>query len=347
MKIKNKKLFALLMLPAVIAMMVLPLCSFTTTTDPEYVSYEPIIRKDVGYVYQTSSNTYYGSISNYNKVLAPRGDLTNKTIKTNASSYLIITSPSMRINYSAFGSGSSIDYVNGEEILKLQMGCSGGNDTNNLYFNGVVDYYGFISLDTALNDYIDFTTSYSTKYFRYVGYCDYLVYDSSGNMSVGYHEFDYRADADDGILPLTHLVERIYMDIPGLDDGRLYINHIHCQYYNLSNYDANWYPIESEVFTISNPIYTSEVREAMTMDFIDEILGRHIYNDVYDEIYKKAFDAGVSSVTSWSSIGDFLTDVVGSFFSFEFWDGFSLGGVMAIIVGALLFVAFLKVFAGG
>lgn len=72
MKTKNKKLFALLMVPAVIAMIVLPLCSFTTTnTDPtDYAIYESSTQCDLSYRYHRSNYGFYnGTIPSANRIL--------------------------------------------------------------------------------------------------------------------------------------------------------------------------------------------------------------------------------------------------------------------------------------
>ena len=65
----------------------------------------------------------------------------------------------------------------------------------------------------------------------------------------------------------------------------------------------------------------------------------------YNEGFNEGYSRGVSQ--NFSSFGSFLTNSVGSFLNFEIFPGFSIMNVLWAILGVLLFIIILRVFAGG
>ena len=119
MKTKNKKLLALLFLPVIIAAMVLPLCSFTTTTATPgtYTIYQSRTRCDLSYKYHRVTNTaeydYYGTIPSANRVLIGDEAMASNKIDTIRgsvqfySSDLLVTG-TKSIDIMSFGSSSDL-----------------------------------------------------------------------------------------------------------------------------------------------------------------------------------------------------------------------------------------------
>ena len=69
---------------------------------------------------------------------------------------------------------------------------------------------------------------------------------------------------------------------------------------------------------------------------------------VFDRGYAEGYDEGYGTVTGGGfKLGAFLKTVVGGFFDFQIMPGLSIGGIFGIFVGILIFVTFLKHFAGG
>ena len=68
----------------------------------------------------------------------------------------------------------------------------------------------------------------------------------------------------------------------------------------------------------------------------------------FDRGFSEGYDEGYGSASGGGfELGTFLVTVVGGFFDFQIFPGFSIGGIFAIFLGVLLLVAFLKHFAGG
>ena len=158
MKTKNKKLFALLMLPAVIAMMVLPLCSFTTVSDDvnSPLLFTSALHSSVGYIYHRTTSTldieYYGEIPDFNRTLISGSyddddslvGLDSSTIQMYASDYIVAGNTS--INYrtrsaslypSQYYITSSLDVMGADVSLYSE-------DASIAYFSGDFDFSGLI-----------------------------------------------------------------------------------------------------------------------------------------------------------------------------------------------------------
>lgn len=68
----------------------------------------------------------------------------------------------------------------------------------------------------------------------------------------------------------------------------------------------------------------------------------------FDRGYAEGYDEGYGTGTGGGfKLGSFLKTVVGGFFDFQIMPGLSIGGIFGIFIGILIFVAFLKHFAGG
>ena len=376
MKTKNKKLFALLMLPAVIAMMVLPLCSFTTVYNTnEYQKYSSQTNVGARYTYEYgTTGNYYGLLQDMASVLTDGNGYSltarNKSIKFTACDYYITSSSRIQIKNvnDYFGEAGPLfeipELSNPGGIYDYQLCLLYDCNNANVYFNGEFHFDDFSFDDNIGIYFIDNNVTND-------------VYSLSGKRLYINLEFDYACLArtsDDGVYVVnTHIVDTfdtIY-DWPALyieefiDES---LNEISYEYQSDSNLIDQITDVKFTVLvyddltgeTLNNSkhdriIIMSNVYDVDNYDdtpfliTLDQMFGS---GSMYDSGFRAGKIAGINLGLSkapsvWGSIGDFLISTAGSFFSVELWDGFSLGGVMAIIVGALLFVAFLKVFAGG
>lgn len=64
------------------------------------------------------------------------------------------------------------------------------------------------------------------------------------------------------------------------------------------------------------------------------------YGDGYDVGYNQGLQDADGS--NWTSIGDFLITTIGAFTSAELFYGFTIGGLLSLLVGAMLFYWFIK-----
>lgn len=98
------------------------------------------------------------------------------------------------------------------------------------------------------------------------------------------------------------------------------------------------YPIGG--IRINSNIIRKDNVDSGYFDTIIQFLGDGRYNDGYN--------AGISNASSvWSSLGTFLTKTVGAFINAPLWSNFTIGTLLSVVVGALLMIMFLKMFAGG
>lgn len=68
----------------------------------------------------------------------------------------------------------------------------------------------------------------------------------------------------------------------------------------------------------------------------------------YNIGYSTGYQVGASSAENvWGSIGSFLKTTVGGFLDFNITPNINIGGILSMLAGAMLLVAFLKIFAGG
>lgn len=107
----------------------------------------------------------------------------------------------------------------------------------------------------------------------------------------------------------------------------------------------------AEVSSIYAVVYTNGVNQVQSIP-LDIISGwaeliKVIPNieDEYNVGYQTGYAEGISQ--NFSSFGSFLTNSVGGFLNFEIFPGFSLMNILWAMLGILLFVIILKVFAGG
>lgn len=343
---KNKKLLILFCIPLIIAVMVLPLCSFTTTVYEDYITYEPSIRTDVGYVYTTANNSsYYGTISNYNRVLIPNSgeempSFSSSDIKFNASSYLIISSPSFRINYREFNASLNPSTLtklpDNTDLLTLNMYCSGSTTSGNtLAFTGVVDYYGFINNETARYNTINFNSSeMATDRFSAVVTCDYSSIVGDDIVTSTYTD-TYTFTAEDYSIPLTYFINALYSSIPNLSSGRVSITHLRIAYSNM-DLGGFYRPIYSTNFSSTDRIIDSSSVDSYAI------------KEIYDIAFSQGYNSGISNAESvWQSFPNFLKNTVGAFLDMNITPNITISGILSVIISIGLVILFLRLFAGG
>lgn len=398
MKTKNKKLFALLMLPAVIAMMVLPLCSFTTTnTDPtDYAIYESSTQCDLSYRYHRSNYGFYnGTIPSANRILIDPTQTSIAGIRDSVEFYacdLFMGDSTKSIDIRSFSVSSLPSRLsrNYEDDLVLGI-CYRTDDYLYSQLDSIFRFWNFSSADSIYIEPYDINYNpYSTsteEMSNFSGWVtvnvaqfnsetysfDYDSYHLVGTLvDMYYYNWPSGVSSDTVVFDLNSIVQTVldtYSDLTSEDLGKTYF---------ITDVELclDYVPTDGSAFLGYGAIrLNSRVIEKKSDGLSYDRLGLVLEN-LGDISYSQGFSAGEAAgytdgyrdgeyvgyaegfregkiegqadlKNAWGSLDDFLTSTVGSFFSFELWDGFSLGGVMAIIVGALLFVAFLKVFAGG
>lgn len=387
MKTKNKKLFALLMLPAVIAMMVLPLCSFTTVQIPwdddyyelthSYSRYRSGTDINIGYTYNRGGNykydLYYGNIYDSHNVLVSSDATTLSSIRDSikfygCDYYMGDSNKSIDINsfsVSSLPSTFSTFYnpTLGEQLyLGLAYQSDNVNyswldgrfrfDDVNMNDNIVIEFYDynyqpFDNSRDGWNLVTCLVTFYCQRWDENSRSFVAEEFEIGGNMLDLYGSGDFVSDTvyldlnslileylpydDNFILGKDFLISCIDFELQH-NPSYVIVEELERYYYKLGAIRVNSRIVVDDGF--NTPLYGA----------LEEFIGEGTYRKGYTEGY----NAGLSNASSvWGNVGKFLTTTVDSFFSFELFDGFSLGGVMAIIVGAMLFIAFLKVFAGG
>lgn len=393
MKIKNKKLFALLMLPAVIAIMVLPLCSFTTTTtDPtDYAIYESSTQCDLSYRYHRSNYGFYnGTIPSANRILIDPTQTTIAGIRDSVkfeACDLFMGNSTKSIDIRSFSVSSLPSKLtrNADDDLFLGI-CYRSDDYLYSQLDGIFRFWNFTFADGIYIEPYDVNynsySTYTAEWSNFAGWVtvnvaqfnsdtysfEYDSYHLVGTLEDMYYCYSPNVSSDTVVFDLNCIVQTVIDTYSDLLNENLGIT------YFITDVELclDYVPTDGSAFlgygaVRLNSRVTEKTSDGLSYDHLGLVLGNLgdiSYSEGYDageaDGYTAGFHAGynegfpegkiegLANVKGvWGSFGDFLTDVVGSFFSFELWDGFSLGGVMAIIVGAMLFVAFLKVFAGG
>lgn len=98
------------------------------------------------------------------------------------------------------------------------------------------------------------------------------------------------------------------------------------------------------VYTLTSSSPFSEIQLAPAFIDTDLLPTAEAFREIYPRYVQVA--PGTPGDASFD-LGTFLRNTVGTFLSVEFIPGISLGGIAAAILGIVLFVAFLKIFAGG
>lgn len=395
MKTKNKKLFALLMLPAVIAMMVLPLCSFTTTTtDPtDYSIYESFTQCDLSYRYHRSNYGFYnGTIPSANRILIDPTQTSIAGIRDSVKFYacdLFMGDSTKSIDIRSFSVSSLPSRLsrNFEDDLVLGI-CYRTDDYLYSQLDSIFRFWNFSFSDAIyiepydvnyagynISDAVNFygwVTVNIAKYNYSLKVFEYDSFNLVGTLDDFYKTaFPGGYTSDTIVFDLNCIVQTV------LDTYDLLLEDLGVDYY-ITNVELclDYVPTDGSTFLGYGAVRLNSRVIEKTFDGLSYGNVEGVINSASDSAYNEGFSAGEAAGYSdgyrageydgysegykegqikghadlknaWGSLDDFLTSTVGSFFSFELWDGFSLGGVMAIIVGALLFVAFLKVFAGG
>lgn len=342
---KNKKILALLCLLLLVTSLVLPLCSFVTTTFDTQCAYEPLINSEVGYTYNNNGNIVYGSIPNYNRILMPDSysDINPNNVSFVADSYSIrASSPAMRIVYSSFASGKSS--LSSNDMLRMTIECTGGNETQTLDFNYHVKYSGVLLPSTVSNNYIEFNTISEGSSYKVSGEANYNV--TTPNLSVLslFIEFEYVYVETDLQLDLSRIYNSLVADIKesiSSDYTFVNISYIDCQYsYRLGD---QYIPITSDSFTMVDRIYSIPSKEAILSEQYKELW--------YSRSYTLGYNAGVSQAPDvWGSFSKFLSSTIGGFLDMKIVPGnpgVTISGILSVILSISLVILFLRLFAGG
>lgn len=355
---KKNKIITLILALSVCTSLILSLCSFTTTTDREFDTFEPLgYTVDVHYDYHRVTSTldeyYYGVIPSFNRSLYQYGGVTPKSF---ASDYLM--------------SGSaSLDYGTPEFIFS-------GTDFADSYYSLSADkpattsILGIIELNGLFraSDVQDYLELIDTEGIIYnFASPDYFLLSGSG----------YYIDSDNNVGTFNNvLCDNI--NLTGLNvPNNEYIG-------SVKGFITNWYNYNEQFdngigniyftnfkmqFSMTKvfktikyrcPLYNSSLRASHFGNCL-ETLGLSIgYSpgfdagfaegsaDGYNEGLNDGFNQGVNQAPSiWGSFSSFLTNTVSGFFDFEIVPGFSIGGIVSAMLGITLVVLFLKIFAGG
>ena len=371
MKRKNKLILVLCCIPILVSCLVLPLCSFTTSnigdSSVPSVSYDPLMDVVLGYQYHRLTNTldlmYDGELYNPNRVVSGFNDPDSIEFfacdylvsGTKSFDYLSTTHKSLPSSYEYFNNGYSI-------VSKV---CMESDDSSSHWFTGRVEFDGLVRHEdideyTEVAFYTDEYNLIDWGYYTVEIYIEGIYFDDETGTFLSFEDsvttnmYDQPIGSNGGIS-LRNAV--VYYEMM-LEYDVIYINHITLE---VDSPDPSLADVGFPVVAIYDLLYYS--RNSKLMNSLNDMLGSgyyHYYQQGFDdgfelggsagwhEGYNVGKNAGVSSISAvWSSLGDFLEASVGSFFDFELWQGFTLGTLMSIFVGAMLLIGFLKIFAGG
>lgn len=361
MKPKNKKILALLCLPVLVMTMILPLCSFVTIKDNQlYNVFDPFVTTDVGYSYHRSTSTldemYYGTIPNFNRCLMPSMiyDITSdEYIEIYASDYLMVGNTS--INYDSFGSG-------GSQVLPDSTVVLSATAETGALFTGRIVNRGVIIPESIQNLWYEFIPSDGVQrdYYFYSGTINYIVLNNATNsfetihIDVSNDERNSIENGEYGRLYMTTIFDSIFDryisdTLDSNNKSFVCIDYMDITYYQATIDGTGTFDLYNEYgkVRVADKLAYEESIPSFEISRFNEFLSLVGVNK-FDEGYLSGYNKGVQDGAGvFESLGDFLTTSVGAFFNFEFWDGFNLGTVMSIFVGAMLLVAFLRLFSGG
>jgi hypothetical protein len=337
-KMKNKKLLILLCIPLIIAVMVLPLCSFTTVNTSNYDVYSPSYDVDVEYVYHRLTTTldeyYYGVIPSFNQFLiGENGELP----ANRASDYIIVGNDS--INY---GNSTFVDRIGTCSIYSedIAVACFTGDFilSGDIFLDGsnsVLWKDDRISFSGAMDPSVNYDITFSGFYYSP---------DST------YNSFNLRLDNQ----IITTIDRFIYIK----DITDIIYSYLSSKFSSLNNHyivkyiDCDMVSTDDEEFIYSN--VTTTMRYS-TKSELQTLFGSNMAYDlvslrsvVYNNGFQIGYDIGLSnSKDVWGSITDFLTTTIGGFLDMNITPTITISSMLGIILSVTLVVAFLKIFAGG
>lgn len=390
MKTKNKKIFALLCFPVLVIMMILPLCSFTTSNSYpwDFTIYESKTQCDLTYRFYRggSYGYYYGTIPSANRVLISNEALATNSITSIRDSIEFIADDLLMTGTKSIDIRAFSNNDLGSSLIRpssspddLYLGITYvTDDYTTSALDGVFYFRNYIASDDIRLNIFDINNQI-IDYAQNTVSCTATVYVSEFNYSNNTFENDsyilneplnYYIGSDVTSatdIVLNDIVDSV-LDYYTLALGEnAFVSNVELMltYTTESGADFGFGAVRLKSFI--NPVNVDTFYGQDLEDLISEIAS-NVYQFAYDEGveygrdfgYESGYDLGLvhgeqsgyekgvqDGVKSFESIGEFLKTSVGAFFSFKLWDGFTLGSVMSIFVGAMLLVAFLKIFAGG
>lgn len=373
MKIKNKKLLAAFCIPLIISIMVLPLCSWVDSSGYigdgdtyEYYYYRSRCPVDVGFSLNFEDEYeyvgYLPSINSFllNSIYTWSSSETSGTLDDSFNSLIALDCYNYYIQPLSPWSESNI-------VPSLSYLDSFHRDNDplvaTLIYSTIDGFTGEFIID-ELCTLDDLNNLYISFYHSNGSTDDYESYYSLADMTYSFYDVtvvsysplsdNYRTEIN------TVSIDRVNARLLSVGEfissyfGSLslitYISFIPQKSINSGNYDA---------ISITDVIY-----DVNTYDIIYDtnIAYREIYDDAYGRGVENGYDSGYqqgyfdalngvqipSNPEEFSGLGEFLITSVGAFVDFEIIPNvFSLGDIIAIFAGAMVLIAFLKIFAGG
>lgn len=351
---KNKKFLILLCIPLIIAVMVLPLCSFVTTPNPDdvdYYSFSPLVRTDIGYTYHrtTSGGTEYyytGYIPNFTQVISrSQTDLAISNIAFYACDYYV--NSDTRFSLKTFNQGSTLN--------NNTVGLTCVGEDNIAYFNGHIKLTGVINADTLVDKRFVYNTSSNLMEFSYItnyfyGYYDdnevftitsKQIIDDSLNLPNSYGLF-YAIDIYNII---SDSIDR-ELSTMGANDDRtyyyLYASSIELSVREFNETSDAYFKLNSSDITVYDTLYSQEIADAINFGIYNSSIAPFIYDNGYNRGLQDGLNGG-----AFRDFGEFLKTTVSAFLDMHITPNITISGILSVIISIGLVVLFLRLFAGG
>lgn len=366
---KNKKLLILLCVPLIIAVMVLPLCSFTTVINSPGDHFESKSRVDLEYVYQRSDKFYFGNIFNFLSCSMTYGTLSTArdSIKFTACNYVM-------------DSGNELEYKSFASNRNPSILRSVGEDPS---------YYGTYqaNIDLSIETDNSLETVFTSVAFKDYRGDDYTIEIFGGNYApitdnyfgIGFYSLGrlyYRESEENDWEYITYNVVLSPSDL-NIKDGKIHVLDLYYYILEYNDIDERYevvFPYLEFDILLYETAETEDHNALRGFNLLGHIGGvrvggdiyhyssytyphnayaeSHYYNLGYDTGYDLGYTQGLNYGRStasevWGSLGEFLDSTVGDFMEAELFPGFTIEIVLGIFVGAVLLVSFLKLFAGG
>lgn len=368
---KKNKLITLILVSAVCVSLILSLCSFTTGLgEPDTViQLSTPYKVDVKYCYHRVTATldeyYTGFFKQFNNISVG----TNGSSYARASDYVVISNTSF--NYQNVTSNSSSG--------KYGFGFI-SEDAEVAYFTGDLKFYDF-----SLSYYdIYENETFSYDYFSFNGIDDDVITITADYQYIDVYGQYIENSLSLPLLSVTSLnmvgnstsvsihklFKYVYDEIVARDNfvtnqGKIYIDSLDISfsdtvlssmYFTSSCYSSDYSDYNGLYYFLSDwpDIYQNIYDVGRDEGYFE---GNEVgyengytegYLDAYDEARELGFNQGVSQAPAiWGGLGEFFTTSVGGFLEFEFFPGFSVSNVLALIVSVGVVIVFLKIFAGG
>lgn len=355
---KKNKLITLILALAVCSSLILSLCSFTTTTDREFDTFEPLgYTVDVHYAYHRVTSTiddyYYGVIPSFNRTLYEYGGNSPKAFSSN---YLMSGTASLDYDNAQFTLVDT-DIANSYYTLS-------SDSPDNTFLMGVIELNGLFKASDVqdyleLIDTVDSYYNFASPDYFYLSGSGYYINDENDVISftdVVCDNIDitsFNVTGNDYMASINKVIVNWYNSNEQFENGleSIYFTNFKMQFSMIKDFKSIRYRCD---------LYSSNRRSSHFQSYIDT-LGSSIgydygYNDGYDVGYDGGYDEGYERGYNkgfydapgiWGNLGSFLSTTVGSFLEFEFFNGFTIANVLSLIVSVGVVILFLKIFAGG